>query len=268
MVFSLVLKIWLKYVRYLKLIFFIILKRGIIYVLREVVRKVRKQPVEYFFELKEYFFNKQGIEVGGPSKVFLPSGALPIYKIAKEVDNVNYRKITVWGDSSLPLYRKTLICEATNLSQIKDESYDFLITSHTIEHLANPLKALHEWKRVLKKEGVMLIVFPNKELTFDHKRPITDVNHIISDFENKVDETDLSHLIEVLSFHDISLDPDAGTFKDFVIRSYKNYKYRCLHHHVFSQFSIAKILGEFLKMEIVLVRELPLNSIVVVAKKF
>ena len=171
------------------------------------------------------------------------------------------------GEIKLPFYRKTIICEATNLSQIKDEEYDFLITSHTIEHLANPLKALYEWKRVLKKKGIMLIVFPNKDLTFDHKRPITNVDHIVNDFKNKVDETDLSHLMEIIKFHDISLDPSAGTFKDFVLRSLQNYKYRCLHHHVFTESSLAKILREFLGMKIVLIRELPLNSIVLIARK-
>jgi SAM-dependent methyltransferase len=143
--------------RMLKTALFIIYVRGITYVLRELIRRFGKQPISYWFEIRGFFYNKRGLEIGGPSKIFLPGGALPVIEVAKEVDNVNYMDTTIWGRSSSPFYRKTIICEATNLSQIKDEEYDFLITSHTIEHLANPLKALYEWKRVLKRKGIMLI---------------------------------------------------------------------------------------------------------------
>jgi len=113
----------------------------------------------------------------------------------------------------------------------------------------------------------MVIVFPNKDLTFDHRRPPTSIKHIVDDFKNDVDEKDLSHLIEVIKLHDIALDPHAGTLRDFVIRSLENYKYRCLHHHVLTLSSLTKILTVFLKMEIIFAGELPLNNLILIVRR-
>jgi len=254
--------------RSLKVVLFIAQKRGLFYVLKYCLKTLRKQPVDFFFELRFLFYNKRGIEIGGPSKVFLPGGLFPIIEVCKEIDNVNYKETTIWGYSKSSLYRKTIICEASCLGEyVGGEKYDFLCTSNVIEHLANPLKALFKWKHVIKKGGIMVIVFPNKDLTFDHRRPPTTIKHIIDDFKNDVDEKDLSHLVEIMKLHDITLDPHAGTFKDFVIRSLKNYEYRCLHHHVFTLSSLTRILTTFLKMEIIFAGELPLNNLILVAKR-
>ncbi|PYL73305.1 MAG: hypothetical protein DMF22_01865 [Verrucomicrobia bacterium] len=36
---------------------------------------------------------------------------------------------------------------------IPSGKYDFLLASHCLEHMANPLCAFQEWLRVLKKKG-------------------------------------------------------------------------------------------------------------------
>ncbi|MBS7605788.1 MAG: methyltransferase domain-containing protein [Ignisphaera sp.] len=257
----------IQYLRTVKVILFITIRRGLPYIIHYVSLRLRKQPIEAFFRFSFLFSNKRGVEIGGPSKIFLPKGIFPVISVSKEVDNVNYREKTIWGETNSHFYRKTIICEAASLKPIKDKEYDFLITSNVIEHLANPLKAFLEWKRIIKSGGIMLIVFPNKDLTFDHRRRPTTIDHIIDDFKNNVDEQDLSHLIEIIELHDITLDPYAGTFKDFIIRSLKNYEYRCLHHHVFTLSSLIKLLKEFLGMEIIYANEIPLNNLIIIARR-
>jgi len=66
---------------------------------------------------------------------------------------------------------------------IKDKQYDFLLASHALEHIANPFKAIMEWLRILKDNGIILIILPHKDDTFDHKRPVKDLKHLIKDFE-------------------------------------------------------------------------------------
>ena len=133
----------IQFKRIIKALLFITVKRGLSYVLKYIVLRLRRQPIDVFFELSFLFFNKRGIEIGGPSRIFLPRGFFPVIEVAKEVDNVNYKEITIWGCSKSPFHRKTIVCEATCLGEyVKDEEYDFLITSNVIEHLANPLKAL------------------------------------------------------------------------------------------------------------------------------
>jgi len=52
----------------------------------------------------------------------------------------------------------------------------------------------------------MLLILPDKRFTFDHKRAVTTFNDLIDDFVRDIDETDLTHLDEILSLHDLSMD--------------------------------------------------------------
>jgi len=113
-----------------------------------------------------------------------------------------------------------------------------------IEHTTNPIKALTEWGRVLKSDGVLVLIVPHKEGTFDHKRPVSTLEHLVDDFERSMTEEDLSHLDEILKFHDLKKDPEAGGFEDFKKRSEKNYENRCLHHHVFDTELVVSLLHE------------------------
>ena len=55
------------------------------------------------------------------------------------------------------------IIDATNMS-FKDDSIDIIIASHTIHHFYNPAKFFKECRRVLKKNGVILISEVNTSL--------------------------------------------------------------------------------------------------------
>jgi SAM-dependent methyltransferase len=107
------------------------------------------------------------------------------------------------------------------------------MASHVLEHIANPLKAIHEWLRVVNDEGIILLIIPHKEATFDHKRDVTTLNHLKEDFENNIDEKDLKHLSEILKLHDYDLHNPTGDMESFKERSLQNYENRCLHQHVF-----------------------------------
>ncbi len=97
---------------------------------------------------------------------------------------------------------------------------------------ANPLQALSEWTRVLREEGLLVLVIPHKDGTFDHRRPVTSLAHLIQDFEQQVTEADLTHLEEILRLHDLTKDTGEGDFESFRQRSIKNLDNRRLHHHV------------------------------------
>ncbi len=196
-----------------------------------------------------YVAGKNGIEIGGPSNIF--RSLIPVYFSANKVDGVNFSNRTVWeGDIQagntyqyLPgKFGHQYISDGTDLSEINSNSYEFLLSSDCLEHIANPIKALLEWNRILKTNHLMLLVLPNKTSNFDHQRAYTSYEHIIDDFETNKDETDLTHLREILTFHDLSKDPAAGNFEEFTLRSLNNFHNRCLHHHVYNEDTIRKIL--------------------------
>lgn len=75
-----------------------------------------------------------------------------------------------------------------------DSTLNYVATSHVVEHVANPLSAFLEWYRVLKNGGVIYMVVPHRQLTFDKKRPLTTVDHMILDFKNQVTQCDGTHV--------------------------------------------------------------------------
>lgn len=201
--------------------------------------------------------NKNGIEIGGPTIHFDTNGFLPIYKSIKSLDNVNFSNNTVWEGhlsegSNFKFGNKTgkqFITEASNLNGILDSTYDFLLSSHNIEHLANPINSILEWKRVVKPNGYFLFILPNKEGTFDHKRPITTIDHLEDDFTRGTKENDETHFEEVFALHDLSKDPSGIDFDTFKNRTLKNMENRCVHHHVFD-LELMRNLAEKTNIEI------------------
>lgn len=184
-----------------------------------------------------------GLEVGGPSRIFGARGNIPVYADARQVDNCNFGADTIW-EGSIDAGRtfrfnrnrapgRQYITEATDLGEIDDASYDYLISSHCIEHLANPLLGLSEWIRVVKPGGILVLVFPHKDGTFDHRRPVTTMAHLLEDRDANTGEDDMTHLAEVLELHDYDRSPGVGSPEEFRQRSLRNYENRCLHHHVF-----------------------------------
>lgn len=49
---------------------------------------------------------------------------------------------------------------AYDLSAWGDGSFDYIFSSHTLEHLEHPLKALYEWRRVLKHGATLFLYLP------------------------------------------------------------------------------------------------------------
>jgi ubiquinone/menaquinone biosynthesis C-methylase UbiE len=141
-----------------------------------------------------------------------------------------------------------------------------VLASHVIEHIANPLKALYEWKRVLKEDGAIVIIAPHFKTTFDHKRQLTSFGHMIGDYNRNTSERDLSHLPEILSKPELRLDPNVTGFEAWAERSKKNYENRELHHHVFIPSTLIKLL-DYVGFKIIYVNVVLTQNIVVVAKK-
>ncbi len=245
--------------------------------LRAIYRRISPIQVKIYPLIKEIVsVGSVGIEIGGPSSIFQKRNIIPIYPIINSLDNCNFSISTVWegkiNEGLTYLYDKSheqgrqYLLEATDLSPIANETYDFLLSSHMIEHTANPIKALKEWRRVIKEGGHLILVIPHKDGTFDHNRPITTLDHLIQDYENDITEKDLTHMDEILDLHDLSMDLEAGTHQEFSERSKNNYENRCFHHHVFNSSLVIELI-DHLKCKIRAVEAIAPMHILVVAQK-
>ena len=218
-------------------------RHGLNMTARHVVRRILHVKFRCFKKVAAELNGKRGLEIGGPSSVFAADGVCPIYPLAETIDNCNYSSHTLWEGSIREgrtfKYAPTreagfqYVCEASDLSGIASGTYDFVLSCHTLEHTANPLKAVAEWKRVLKENGLIIILVPHKEGTFDHLRPITSLNHLIADYEHGTTEGDLTHLSEILELHDLRREDLLLARDEFEQRSRDNVRNRSLHHHVF-----------------------------------
>ena len=72
-----------------------------------------------------------------------------------------------------------------------DESYDFVISSHVIEHFFDPIKAIKEWMRVIKKGGYVFIIAPRKKALQGETRPCTTLEELIARHEGKIKKEDV-----------------------------------------------------------------------------
>lgn len=57
--------------------------------------------------------------------------------------------------------------------------YDWIIASHLIEHTPDLIGFLQDCDSILKEDGVLSLVIPDKRYCFDHFRPITGLSKII-----------------------------------------------------------------------------------------
>jgi len=63
-----------------------------------------------------------------------------------------------------------------------DSSQDFVFSSHVLEHLVDPIRALLEWDRLVRPGGAIFMIVPHKERTFDVDRERTTCDHLVQDY--------------------------------------------------------------------------------------
>lgn len=116
--------------------------------------------------------------------------------------------------------------------QFKDETFDFVIANHILEHVPNENKALQEMRRVLKKDGKIILSFPicTDMSTYEDSQIVTredcerfygDSDHVRLygyDFKERIEKNGFS--VEIFSPKDILDDlriEKYGYIKDDII---------------------------------------------------
>lgn len=152
-----------------------------------------------------------------------------------------------------------IVADAANIPR-PDACYDFVFSSHSLEHHPNTFKVLLEWKRVLKPLGVLVLVLPHKDRTFDYARPKTSLQHHIEDFENGVGVEDETHLAEFEQavaerpeLHPWTRLAEARTPDGHLDHRWMA-EHGKVHYHVWDQDSVVRIL-QYLGFEILVATE-------------
>lgn len=91
------------------------------------------------------YFVGDGIDVGGlPDPLSLYTEMFPLIRTVK-----------VWDMSD---------GDAQFMDGVLDNSYDFVTSSHCLEHLHNPMEGIQNWFRILRPGGHLIITIPEEDL--------------------------------------------------------------------------------------------------------
>ena len=88
--------------------------------------------------------------------------------------------------------------DVDRLRGVPDAGEDFLIASHVLEHLAEPIGFVDEIHRVLRPGGLAMILLPDRRRTEDRFRDPTPLEHLVAEHRAGVTEVSEAHLVEYL----------------------------------------------------------------------
>lgn len=129
--------------------------------------------------------------------------------------------------------RVDILRDAHQIPEVESDSVDVVASSHTIEHLVNPLLALTEWHRTLRQGGYIYSVVPNYIHTFDHRRKVTDLEHLVADLNTRSTAPDWPHIVEFLRNHDCDRDLVFKGDKQRHFDEFMKAPHLHTHYHVF-----------------------------------
>lgn len=178
----------------------------------------------------------RGVELG-PGHVPFPvpyPGASVRYVDRWEPDENRALFRELGDDAPFPVPDVVCNLDVDGLGALDDASEDFVIASHVLEHVANPLALLTDIHRVLRPGGVVLILLPDRRLTFDRDRLPTPLAHLVDEHERGVHEVDDDHVEDFLVGTCVPIPDDPeGRAAVFDLHRRRSIHVHCWHEQEF-----------------------------------
>ena len=106
-----------------------------------------------------------GIEIGALNAPLEVAPGVTVHYVDRAPVDVLRGQYGELADQSLvPV---SIIGDAHDLSALADESVDFVIANHLLEHLENPIRGLQEMLRVIRPGGILYTALPDPRATLD-----------------------------------------------------------------------------------------------------
>lgn len=146
---------------------------------KQIVVAGERRHVAVRRRLAAQYLRGGGLEIGAlQMPLRLPAGVSARYVDRFDVAQLrsHYPEL-----QDFELVEPDIIDDGEVLGTIPDESADFLIANHMIEHCEDPIGTLSNHLRVLKRGGVLYMAVPDRRFTFDHERDSTPLAHLVRD---------------------------------------------------------------------------------------
>ncbi|MBJ9964273.1 methyltransferase domain-containing protein [Burkholderia seminalis] len=178
----------------------------------------------------------RGVEIGaGTSPMPVPLDCEVQYADIFSADQL----VDHFYDGQVPsdLIVPDLVASFENLSVVPDESLDFIVACHVIEHTSDPIGAIVRGMRKLKSGGWMSLVIPDMTRTFDRERSLTTLSHLIEDFECPSRQSDREHFKE---FYRLAMPVDPDEYADYWFARWL--EAFPIHYHVWTYDSFMEVI--------------------------
>ncbi len=138
-----------------------------------IQHRVARRRSERYPLARRYLGGLRGIEIGGGAHNRYPIDAINVDRYAS-MDTIYKREEERLAGARLPV---DVVAPGDDLP-FADKSVDFVLASHVIEHVPDPVKALLEWDRVARHH--LFLVVPHRDRTFDYDRALDPVEHLLA----------------------------------------------------------------------------------------
>jgi SAM-dependent methyltransferase len=114
----------------------------------------------------------RGVEIGGAAHNAFGLDTINVDR-TRDMDTVYKREELACAGVAMAV---DVVAEGDDLP-FPDDAFDFVLASHVLEHLPDPIRALREWERVARR--YVLVVLPHRDRTFDRGRPVTPLSELV-----------------------------------------------------------------------------------------
>jgi SAM-dependent methyltransferase len=142
----------------------------------------------------ERFLSGDGLEIGALHQPLpTPPHAKARYVDRMPVDQLRseYPELADWD-----LTEVDVIDNGELLTTVADGSQDFIVANHFLEHCEDPIRTIETHLRKLRPGGVLFYAVPDKRYTFDFRRPLTPLSHMVEDHESGPERSRREHYYE------------------------------------------------------------------------
>lgn len=188
--------------------------------------------------LADQYFTGRGLEIGALHRPMQVPGTVSVsYADSFTTEEL----IRMWspevdGHNVAPV---DIVTDAATLHGIDDESFDFVIASHVVEHLEDPVRCLQNVMRVTKRGGCVFLALPDRRSSFDASRPPTTIAHVLRDYCGDPAASRRAHYEEWVTLVERLTGAEAAArILDLESRRYP------IHFHVWSADEFSALLHE------------------------
>lgn len=133
--------------------------------------------------LGRHYLKGSGIEIGAAHyPVKMPPGVKVRYVDVFTEDDL--RKVFPREYKHVDLVHIDVVDDGETLAKFKNNSVDFIIANHFIEHCLDPIGTILNMYKKLRKGGIIYMAVPDKRYTFDKPRPITTYAHLLEEHKD------------------------------------------------------------------------------------